>query len=300
MIPCNNSLISLYDLRELSTLKPWKSLLIILLEWLIIMACILIHKSYPSTIVYLFVWFIIATRFYAMYSLIHEAIHYSITRNKIWNDIIAQVFLGFPLLISLNEMRENHLTHHKYLQTEQDPEMKHLLYKEFHFPASKYQLMQLFLLDITGINFVYYKLLKLYNLIFHFNSKNKWILIETAIFGTILIFAYHFGFAKYLILYWLIPYATFYQLLNRIRLSTEHFNVKEANPFKTRSVVPSLIEKLIFTPYNLGYHLEHHLYPTIPFYNLPKLHSLLIKNETYKKEAIIQSSYLQVLKDFIK
>ena len=300
MIPCNNSLISLYDLRELSTLKPWKSLLIILLEWLIIMACILIHKSYPSTIVYLFVWFIIATRFYAMYSLIHEAIHYSITRNKIWNDIIAQIFLGFPLLISLNEMRENHLTHHKYLQTEQDPEMKHLLYKEFHFPSSKYQLMQLFLLDITGINFVYYKLLKLYNLIFHFNSKNKWILIETAIFGTILIFAYHFGFAKYLILYWLIPYATFYQLLNRIRLSTEHFNVDEANPFKTRSVVPTLIEKLIFTPYNLGYHLEHHLYPTIPFYNLPKLHSLLIKNEVYKKEAIIQSSYLQVLKDFIK
>ena len=101
-------------------------------------------------------------------------------------------------------------------------------------------------------------------------------------------------------LYWLIPYATIYQLLNRIRLSTEHFNIDELNKFKTRSVIPTFIEKCIFIPYNLGYHLEHHLYPGIPFYNLPKLHNILIKESDYKKNAIIQSSYTKVLKDFIK
>jgi fatty acid desaturase len=112
--------------------------------------------------------------------------------------------------------------------------------------------------------------------------------------------AYYLGFAKDVLLYWLIPYATFYQLLNRIRLSTEHFNIDESNSFRTRSVVASFLETLIFTPYNLGYHLEHHLYPSIPFYNLPKLHSLLLNNEAYKNEAIIESSYKDVLKDFIK
>lgn len=296
----NNNFISLSVLRQLSILKPWKSISVILLEWLVIIVCIFIHKLFPSTVVYLFVWFVIATRLYAMYSLLHEAIHYSITRNKIWNDIIAQVFLGFPLLISLKSMRENHMTHHKYLQTDQDPEMKHLSYKEFHFPATKIELLQLFLLDITGINFMYYKLQKLYNLIFHFSSKKLVSLLEIFLFVNIFVLAYYFGFAIDLLIYWLIPYATIYQLLNRIRLSTEHFNIDETNSFKTRSVIPSFIEKLIFTPYNLGYHLEHHLYPTIPFYNLPKLHNLLIENEAYQKEAIVHSSYSQVLRDFIK
>jgi fatty acid desaturase len=26
---------------------------------------------------------------------------------------------------------------------------------------------------------------------------------------------------------------------------------------------------------NLNYHIEHHLYPAVPWYNLPKLHRLL-------------------------
>ena len=297
MILYNNSLIGVSDLRKLSILKPWKSLLVILLEWSIIIACIFIHKSFTNILVYICIWFVISTRLYAMYSLIHEAIHYSITRNKVLNEIIAQVFLGFPLLISLKSMRENHLAHHKYLQTDQDPEMKHLKYKEFHFPASKTQLVKLFLLDITGINFVYYKILKIYNLTFHFNKNN---FFDILLFVSVFAAAYYLGFAKDVLLYWLIPYATFYQLLNRIRLSTEHFNIDESNSFKTRSVVASFFETLIFTPYNLGYHLEHHLYPSIPFYNLPKLHSLLLNNEAYKNEAIIESSYKDVLKDFIK
>lgn len=297
MILYNNSLIGVSDLRKLSILKPWKSLLVILLEWSIIIACIFIHKSFTNILVYICIWFVISTRLYAMYSLIHEAIHYSITRNKVLNDFIAQAFLGFPLLISLKNMRENHLAHHKFLQTDQDPEMKHLMYKEFHFPATKMQMMKLFFLDISGINFIYYKIVKIYNLIFHFNKNNVFdILLFVIVFAT----AYYFGFAKDLLLYWLIPYATFYQVLNRIRLSTEHFNIDESNMFKTRSVVTSFLETLIFTPYNLGYHLEHHLYPSVPFYNLPKLHSLLLNNEAYKNEAIIESSYKNVLKDFIK
>ena len=297
VISNNSMLVSGNDLRTLSTLTPWKSIFAIFSEWLLIIGCILIHKLFPNFLVYIAVWFVIATRLYAMYSLIHDAIHYSISRNKVLNDIIAQVFLGFPLLISLKSMRENHLAHHKFLQTDQDPEMKHLKYKEFHFPASKTQLVKLFLLDITGINFVYYKILKIYNLIFHFNKINFFnILLFVSVFAA----AYYLGFAKDVLLYWLIPYATFYQVLNRIRLSTEHFNIDESNSFRTRSVVASFFERLIFTPYNLGYHLEHHLYPSIPFYNLPKLHSLLLNNEAYKNEAIIESSYKDVLKDFIK
>lgn len=300
MIQYNNSLISVAEIRELSVLKPWKSILVILLEWLLIVACIVLHKLFPFIFVYVLVWFIISTRLYAMYSLIHEAIHYSITRNKMLNDTIAQLFLGFPLLISLQAMRKTHLAHHKYLQTENDPEMKHLEYTEFQFPKTNRQLVQLLLLDVSGINFVYYKLVKLLNLIIHFNKSRLTDVSDILIFTGVIGNAFYFNFAADLFLYWLIPYATFYQVLNRIRLSTEHFNIDKNNSFKTRSVIPSFLERCIFTPYNLGYHLEHHLYPGIPFYNLPEVHHKLIKHPAYMENAVIQTSYIHVLKDFKK
>jgi len=31
--------------------------------------------------------------------------------------------------------------------------------------------------------------------------------------------------------------------------------------------------------WNMGYHLEHHMFPRVPYYNLPKLHALL-KSDT--------------------
>lgn len=300
MIVNNNTLIDVAEIRILSILQPWKSIAAILIEWLLIICCVYIHKIYPSIWVYSIVWLVISTRLYALYSLIHEAIHFSITRNKKLNDVIGQFFLGFPLLISLSAMRKAHLAHHKYLQTELDPEMKHLNYKEFQFPKTKMQLVQLFLLDISGINFLYYKLLKLANILRHISSVKLNDVFDLMLLGIYFVVAYKFNFVDDLILYWLIPFATLYQLLNRIRLSTEHFNIDSQNNLKTRSVIPSFIERCIFTPYNLGYHTEHHLYPGVPFYNLPKLNQALIKQSDFLKSSIIKHSYIDVLKDFTK
>lgn len=300
MIAHTNTLIDVSEIRVLSILQPWKSIAAILLEWWLIICCVCTHKIYPSSWVYLIVWLVISTRLYALYSLIHEAIHFSITRNKKWNDVIGQFFLGFPLLISLSTMRKAHLAHHKYLQTELDPEMKHLDYKEFQFPKTKMQLVKLFLLDISGVNFVYYKLLKLVNILRHISSIKFNDVFDLMLLGIYFLVAYKFNFVDDLILYWLIPFATLYQLLNRIRLSTEHFNIDSHNNLKTRSVIPSFVERCIFTPYNLGYHTEHHLYPGVPFYNLPKLNQALIKQTDFLKSSIIKHSYIDVFKDFTK
>jgi fatty acid desaturase len=280
-------------------LKPWISMLAVFGEWLLIFIAIFIHQSYTNIFVYFFVWIIIASRLYAFYSLIHEAIHYCIFRNKALNDFIAQLFLGLPLLLSVKQMRKTHLTHHKYLQTDKDPEMQHLLYKEFHFPATKSQLLRLFFLDITGVNFIYYKFLKILHL-FNSSKRSKLDLTDLFLIFTYFVIAFLLGFGKELLLYWLIPYATFYQLLNRIRLSTEHFNLKENSPFKTRSVIPDFLESFFLTPYNLGYHAEHHLFPGVPFYNLPILHHKLMNQTYYSSNAVVYKSYSNVLKEFIK
>ncbi|MBI2089732.1 MAG: fatty acid desaturase [Deltaproteobacteria bacterium] len=47
---------------------------------------------------------------------------------------------------------------------------------------------------------------------------------------------------------------------------------------------------------NLNYHLEHHLYPSMPWYNLPRLHALLQDN--YRQAgSFIYKSYMKFLWD---
>ena len=45
---------------------------------------------------------------------------------------------------------------------------------------------------------------------------------------------------------------------------------------------------------NLNYHLEHHLFPGVPWYNLPRLHALLA-DEYRRAGAFAHRSYLGFL-----
>ena len=40
-----------------------------------------------------------------------------------------------------------------------------------------------------------------------------------------------------------------------------------------------LLGELIFAPFLFNYHCCHHLYMTVPHYNLPRLRALLIRHE---------------------
>src|SRR5690606_22120763 len=199
--------------------------------------------------------------------------------NKKSNDIVAKIFLAGPLFISLEEMRSAHFNHHKFLQTEKDPEMEHLKYPEFQFPMSLRKFIGIVIKDVSGYNFIKYKFMNIgkyknipYNLL---NTQN---IIVMLYYAAIAFVAFRLGIALEVFLLWIVPYATCYQLLNRIRTYTEHFNIPDKS-YNTRSLITNRIASFFISPYNLGYHTEHHLYPFIPNYNLPKIHEYIINNE---------------------
>ena len=50
---------------------------------------------------------------------------------------------------------------------------------------------------------------------------------------------------------------------------------------------------------NCNYHLDHHLYPAVPWYHLPKLHAVLAPR--FKEQgAVIQRSYLRYLWEAVR
>jgi fatty acid desaturase len=59
----------------------------------------------------------------------------------------------------------------------------------------------------------------------------------------------------------------------------------------TRTVIPFFWERAIFAPHNVNFHLEHHLYPSVPFYNLPALHHVAMRNPAFAQHAHLTKGY---------
>jgi fatty acid desaturase len=94
------------------------------------------------------------------------------------------------------------------------------------------------------------------------------------------------------LLYWLLPSFTFLPLFMRIRSIAEHFGLYERTDDlnSSRNYHGPRPELFIIAPHNIGYHLDHHLFLTIPFCNLPKAHALLETIDDYQKRAHENSS----------
>jgi fatty acid desaturase len=90
------------------------------------------------------------------------------------------------------------------------------------------------------------------------------------------------------IILWVYPLFTVAQFINIARTCAEHqpdgFPVAELDkPPVVRTTLPSLVEKWLMYGINFNYHLEHHLWPQVPFFNLPKLHAHLVEKGYYKQ-----------------
>jgi fatty acid desaturase len=101
------------------------------------------------------------------------------------------------------------------------------------------------------------------------------------------------GIWKGFLLYWIVPYMTMFLLFFYVRSVAEHFGSMdyEEELGSTRTVIPYFWERWFFAPHNIHYHLEHHLFPGVPFYHLPKLSAALMRDETYRAKAHITRGY---------
>lgn len=293
------------DLQRLLQLHPHKSVTAVLLEWLMWAVAVTIHILFPNPVVYFFCWLIIGSRLYALYALLHDGVHYLIMPARAQNDMFCRWLLAMPLFLSLDEMRKAHLAHHRFLQTPDDPEQVHLNYSEFQFPQTKYKMAFTFVKDLTGYNFLWYKYTKYYHA-YKNGRLAELVLIKrndapSFVFYVLVLFAaVYSGLLLPLLLYWVVPYATLYQALNRLRLTTEHFKTETKTEYATRTVKPGFVQQFFLAPHALGYHTEHHLYPGVPFYSLPQLHRLLMKQEYFSKHVLIETSYTQALKQYVQ
>jgi len=222
--------------------------------------------------------------------LTHESTHNLFThRPKIdrWIGFLCSV----PLLLSPTGYRERHPLHHKRVRTKDDPDDIERVTSKSRILSTLYMLMlvlgaYIFLFDVPVQAYRY--------------GSRKTRRTVASEYGAILalhVAAWTLLPSSVMIEGWLVPMLITIQIAN-IRGLAEHGLTSTGNELiDTRTVITHPI--VAFLICNINYHLEHHLYPGVPWYNLPKLHRILA-DEFRQAGSSVYTSYWSFIGDVFR
>jgi len=285
-------LLSKEEIKYFSQVSAWRFLAAIAAELLTITVVIWFSEAHWSLPVYVIAVIIIGSRLHAFTVLMHEATHYRGVANRKLNDIIGEM-LAWPVTITMKGYRDNHFAHHREPNSDNDPDwVRKKGNKDFVFPQSLHQILFSLLQYLLGFK-IYHEITAEHKQTHIKQIPKRLKNLQRIFFLTVFVAAVALGFWKQLLLYWLVPVCTSFLFFEHIRSVAEHFAVERTHMLnETRTVVGSIWERWLFAPYNINYHIEHHLYPSVPFFRLPELHKHLMGKQDYVSRAHITKGYL--------
>lgn len=292
--------ISMKELNQLSQLSSWKSSRDIFFQYFAIISSISLAIYFNNIWLTIITVIFVGARYYALGMMLHEGLHYRLSNNRKRNEFIMKYFLAIPLFINPKVFRHNHLNHHQHLHTHDDPEFSRKGNKIWEFPMKPVKLFFLLLYDITGLSLPFMIFShKGYVVTKETNQKKKKDFSRMIIYGIIFSLLTYFGLWKYAFLFWILPLLTWGNFLIRLRRISEHCGimVNEELISRSRTTIANMWERIFIAPCNINFHNEHHLYPSVPYYNLPKLHEVLMSNESYRNKIHITYGYKNVIRE---
>jgi fatty acid desaturase len=266
--------------------------------------------------------------------LMHDAAHGLLHKNRKLNNWLGEWPSGASVGSDLQSYRAYHLTHHRFTQQPEDPDLG----LSAPFPTSRASLWRKVMRDMTGQTFFKQRTAQ-----FSFAAKGVRALLSRtpiavtkrsseagtpfnkrsgvaaslsapmtdgasvavakavgrflsvqAVLLTTSLLCW--GWMPYLL--WLVALATTFQLFLRIRNIAEHActTTGSDDPFThARTTRANLLERATVAPYWVNYHSEHHLFMGVPCYRLPLAHALLGKGG-YHQRMRIEPGYGAVLR----
>ncbi len=258
-----------------------------------------VHAAHP--LAKLLAFLLIGTRQYALFLIGHDGIHRNLHPRPTVNDRITRWLVLAPLGMMLENGRTNHLAHHRHLGSEDDPD------RYLHRAGDKRTLPQ-FLFFLTGLATFFKTVWKVTRprsvalgcgkennarLRRELSARAAVLAVQAVLFA---VFVALGSWADY-VLFWAAPVYFLVFLPDEIRAFCDHAHpvVPDADADDRRLITydPPWFERLLFSPVHMNYHAEHHLWPFIPYYNLPRAHRLV--RARCDGRIIIRTSYLRFL-----
>jgi fatty acid desaturase len=222
----------------------------------------------------------------------HEGVHGLLSHNRVWNRALS-IACALPVLQNFSAYRVLHLRHHRHLGLPGDPDYypNYTRWSWLVFAMNWGRLLVGYPAYIAAIPVLGFR---------HGEVGDRWwiafevgllvllaaIVLASPLPGSLLIHA------------WLVPMLLINTLVNVRGMSQHTLLEHESDPVRgTRSILTNPITAFFMC--NENYHLEHHLYPGVPWYNLPRLHNAL-KDELAALGAPFIPSYWAFVREFVR
>ncbi|MBV2359194.1 fatty acid desaturase family protein [Thalassococcus sp. CAU 1522] len=295
------------EIRSLSARSDLWGAWLVVHCWGLILGSVALFALWPNPLTFLLAVVVIGSRQLGLAILMHEAAHNALFKTRWMNEFAGDWLCGRPILADLPEYRRYHLTHHRYTQSDRDPDLR--LSKPF--PTTRASLRRKLIRDITGQTGIKQRAQQI---AFAFRMAGEvegqpsaqdlaqafsGPVLGKAIVANAVILALFWAIGAwwFWLAFWVLPLLTWFQLVLRVRNIAEHGAVAFSDdPFRnTRTTLASPLERLLLAPYWVNYHLEHHLVMHIPAHNLPRLHAML-KAKGLGDRMTVAPGYLDVLR----
>jgi len=286
------------ELAPLTARSTWKGVALVAHCWGVILAAVAVGVLWPITIPLMVM--IIGTRQLGLAILMHEAAHGTLHPNQRLNDFLGHWLCAVPVGASLADYRPYHLNHHRFAQQPEDPD----LVLSAPFPVTPASLKRKMVRDLTGQTFFKQRIAPLAQL-FRKERRASDVLTVTAksvapfaLFNLgLLLAAVASGWWWAFFALWLLPMATWFPLVTRLRNIAEHACTPDpADPLRhARTTRANWWERAFIAPYWVNYHCEHHMFMWLPCWSLPRAHRMLAERGVTARMEV-QPNYLTVLR----
>lgn len=221
--------------------------------------------------------------------LMHDGMHSSLFPDRRWNRI-GSVLLGATFFMSYSAYRVLHTRHHMYLGDSRDPDD----YQNY-LRRPRGLLWSLHFMRLSVGPVLYLALIPVLALKHATDQDRRHILTEYLMLLAAYCVLWRIVPGTLLLVTWLVP-LLIVGILTAIRGFTQHGITDPCDPYiASRTILPNPLVGFFLLHEN--YHLEHHLFPEVPSYHLPRLHQLV-----WRRLARVVSgrSYLGFLARFLR
>jgi len=219
----------------------------------------------------------------------HDCTH-SVLFKARWKNWIFGIFSTLPLIVTFISFKEDHLEHHRYNRSSQDPDAFTMGKRGFlDFVLFYAYILVGGILTIIQFTFIYpFQRFNKKNLLIHVGELS----LRAVLYTVLILWTAKLGVLDQFLQLWLVP-GYIFSFLNSIRFIAEHYETPwDAGQLAgTRTIMSNQVNSLFWNYIN--YHIGHHVYPAVPWYNLQKLHKALLP-EIIRKGAVVDPGYFGV------
>ncbi len=220
----------------------------------------------------------------------HEGVHGTLSPRLWWNRWLS-IACALPVLQNYSAYKVLHLKHHAHLGQEGDPDhyANYTSWTWLEFAMHWGRLIIGYPAYILAIPILGFRQ--------GTPSARCWIVSEVCLLALIIAGAMFFLPWPFLLHGWLIPMLIINTLVNIRGMSQHTFLEHQSDTvLGTRSILTNRVTAFFMC--NENYHLDHHLYPGVPWYNLPRLHDAL-RDELAARGAPFIGSYFAFVREFV-